>query len=119
MTANEMRIGDGSSDVFSSDLDLGRGARRCRGQEYPGELAQPVHDPAPRRGRRPEMLAFRRATPVLNTLQAIRFIPMEEPVTARTIGRVSCRETVCQTVWVTLVAGNFKKNDSVTIRHTK
>src|SRR3546814_13404939 len=96
-TAYELRISDWSSDVCSSDLRLAL----CRG------------DAARRRGAR----LFRRRRPQRSrgarSARAgrvfVRIAQGDDAVDARQIGRASCRERVCQYVYISVVAGSLKK----------
>src|SRR3546814_7268815 len=85
-TAYEMRISDWSSDVCSSDL----GRRRLR---------------AGRDGHRPGLRGTEAAR--AQRLEGRR----HRPVGAERgqIGRASCRESVCQYVSISVVAGSLKK----------
>src|SRR3546814_8954403 len=87
-TAYEMRISDWSADVSSSDLYIGDEGPRQRQQPLPpaiaarGEMQAHAEPPEQQRGGEAEQQAQRLAQP--------GFRPAEQ------IGRVSCRDRVCQ-----------------------
>src|SRR3546814_16708910 len=91
-----MRISDWSADVCSSDLV---GAHRAR----PGR--QPIGRPADEPGDRPVC-----DRPFAN--QAAQHKKLAVIVRGQ-IGRASCRESVCQYVWISVVAVSFKKQKAV------
>src|SRR3546814_12956200 len=109
-TAYEMRISDWSSDVCSSDLGILVG----------GYQAGPFLSEIPRRER---VIGSRGARPSRRSNQ--RGSACRIAVADRTsgenrrntragglqseIGRASCRERVCQYVWISVCAGQLKK----------
>src|SRR3546814_11860488 len=104
-----MRISDWSSDVCSSDLQhflvAGVGGDApfdaCHDSisvAWAGLFVQEVADDLPGLARREDHRAARLALHLLGPLAQI----LE-------IGRASCRERVCQSVYIAVVAGFFKK----------
>src|SRR3546814_13906331 len=103
-TAYEMRISDWSSDVCSSDLDLGRLARHRNIRENANPQTPLALDVA--RDRPPGRLDLARGEPIgLHRLQPVR-AEIERGATLgiavdpalEQIGRASCRERVCRYV---------------------
>src|SRR3546814_20570291 len=104
-----MRISDWSSDVCSSDL----GARNnletilASVQELATGTAEPQAE-----GRKLVIERFEltnaRAPLLVPQLGEKRAVRMPE------IGRTSCRESVCQYVWISVVAVPLKKNKNTT-----
>src|SRR3546814_15801643 len=102
-----MRISDWSSDVCSSDLPLFRGREPLvaaeqlvkAGRERLAELLVELVDP--------EIDALRLPHQPVDLLQAL----LE-------IGRATCRERVCQYVYISVVAVTLKKKISVDIHNT-
>src|SRR3546814_6966284 len=94
-TAYEMRISDWSSDVCSSDL------RQDAGDRYMNDVYA-------------EWVASRAmelfiALPVLTGAAALFVVRAYVGGSTVKIGRGSCREGVCQAVYIWGVAGSFKK----------
>src|SRR3546814_18010005 len=100
-----MRISDWSSDVCSSDL---RAHRRIDVGVAPG-------DAVARRAREEREAAHERAADAENV--KVHGIPIlsdcprapENPAVENEIGRASCRERVCQYVWISVGAVSLKK----------
>src|SRR3546814_19084652 len=103
-TAYEMRISDWSSDVCSSDLDDDRHAHR--GARGAGWARRPR---VPEDGQHvPRRLGMGRQHAVPGN-EAARLPPRRHPQPDGEIGRASCRERVCQYVWISVGAGKLKK----------
>src|SRR3546814_17628956 len=84
-TAYEVRISDWSSDVCSSDLFKDR-------MGYPAKLYDDLRLPDRKPLSRPQIERDVLPAPIVDE-----------------IGRASCRERVCQYVWISVVAVSFKK----------
>src|SRR3546814_20767178 len=99
-TAYELRISDWSSDVCSSDLRApgrtGAGGNRLHGLVAERPAVLPV------RGRRSRPLPDQAGHP-------------DPP--CRQIGRASCRERVCQYVYISVIAVSLKKQQLNVIHH--
>src|SRR3546814_19199497 len=99
-----MRISDWSSDVCSSDLlaqdlDLAHapiGAQHCHVARAPAVLDMDVDAVA----------------------EFLRAGDDRSEARAREIGRASCRERVCQYVYISVVAVSLKKKHIATLRET-
>src|SRR3546814_15865002 len=100
-TAYEMLISDWSSDVCSSDLHAVRRLRAQRRMREPAERAEPVVD------RHHHNAAFGQRAAVIDRIAA-------RPAGQRAAesGRASCRERVCQYVYISVVAVALKKTIS-------
>src|SRR3546814_15854788 len=107
-TAYEMRISDWSSDVCSSDLNGGQTGGFGAGQAL-GAMAE-IADRAGLRAIGADA-GFRDVEINLHDppLAPDRFDQQREP---GQIGRASCRERVCQYVWISVVAGYLKKKQN-------
>src|SRR3546814_5055352 len=102
-TAYEMRISDWSSDVCSSDL-----ADQRRALDRGGHLA--VLDQVGLRGREHELAAgdVDLAAAEIDGVEAALHRG-DDLLRLAEIGRASCRESVCQYVEISVVAGSLKK----------
>src|SRR3546814_11990327 len=103
-TAYELRISAGSSDVCSSDLRL-QGLRVQHGDVFLDMVAH-------------ALARFHRR--LLGQRQRIPFVvPVaDHGRTVDQIGRASCRERVCQYVWISGVDVTVKKKTNNTTMHT-
>src|SRR3546814_11669664 len=100
-----MRIGDWSSDVCTSDLLQERGDEEADRQEEADQQGGDDEADEPQK----LMLGGR-----LGRILADEFVVEARRVRSlglprHTIGRASCRERVCQYVWIAVVAVTFKK----------
>src|SRR3546814_13596514 len=108
-----MRISDWSSDVCSSDLDelhdLGRRAGSESAQEWgrQAEANPPVLRTHDRYGNRIDVVEYHPAYHQLMS-QAVRAGLHAAPWSDE-IGRASCRERVCQSVYISGVDDSLKK----------
>src|SRR3546814_15357778 len=101
-----MRISDWSSDVCSSDLQA-PGALRCeRWRQPPGAVAEAVEPQ-----RRGEHGAEREGEPLVAGVARGDATEQHHgiDIAVREIGRASCRERVCQDVYISVVALSLKK----------
>src|SRR3546814_16561671 len=107
-----MRISDWSSDVCSSDLEFDADSRRHFVQAEFRVSAQSA-----RMGYRLDGPALAMAAPRQILSEAANYGPVQLPAggQALEIGRASCRESVCQSGYISVVAVYLKQKN----KHTK
>src|SRR3546814_11542905 len=110
-TAYEMRISDWSSDVCSSDLQLAKKCRQPFRRKNEQSPTKNTHTPNIRtETRRPGTSSDMRSTKKILALTFIDTLLSSQRT--RKIGRASCRERVCQYVYISVVAVSLKKKNN-------